>query len=126
MADIFKQFRKGSGQAPQYGTLAPVPANKTGKYVQSFDERAIMQEQPPRTESGPRGNPKPDEWDGQQNGKPDSPTYPRRIRVYDELANVRADNQVLVRETPSSRKGEKNAWPSALRIQRDESSGEGA
>jgi len=110
MADKYAPYRKGSGKAPDYGTLAPVPASATGKYVQSFDERAVMQEQPPTISGTPRGNPKPDAWDGQQNGKPDSPTYPRLIIELDELKNIRSDNQVLVRDTPTSKKGEKNIW----------------
>jgi len=108
--DKFAQFRKGSGVAPDYGTLAPAPASTTAKYVQSFDERAIMQEQPPTISGTPRGNPKPDEWVGQQNGKPDSPTFPRLIIELDDMRNIRSDNQVLVRETPSSKKADKNVW----------------
>ena len=118
MADIFAQFRKGSGEAPQYGTLAPVPAAKRAKYVQSFDERAIMQEQPPKVDAGPRGNPKRDDLPSQTAG-------PRRLSAYDDLTNMRADNQTLVREVPNSKKAEKNAWPSRLRIGRGDSSGEG-
>ena len=110
--DLFAQFRKGSGQAPQYGSLAPVPASATAKYVQSFDERAIMQEAPPTIDGTPRGTPKRPEI-----GNFDA--IPRLVAEYDGLANLRAENQVLVRETPSAKKSEKNAWPNKLRVYRD-------
>lgn len=111
--DLFAQFRKGSGQAPQYGSLAPVPASATAKYVQSFDERAIMQEAPPTIDGTPRGNPKRPEI-----GNFDA--VPQRVSEYDGMANMRADNQVLVRETPSSRKAEQNSYARRIRVYRDQ------
>jgi hypothetical protein len=108
--DKFAQFRKGSGVAPDYGTLAPVPASATAKYVQSFDERAIMQEQPPTISGSPRGNPKPDVWPTDGSGERDSRFFPKLIFELDDMRNIRSDNQVLVRETPSSKKADKNVW----------------
>ena len=119
--DMFAQFRKGSGQAPQYGSLAPVPASATAKYVQSFDERAIMQEQPPKIDGGPKGNPKRDQWPTDGSAESDTRFFPKRIIEYVEYTNMRADNQVLVRETPSSKKADKNAWPRrGLRVYYDQ------
>ena len=112
MASVFDKFKKGSGEAPQYGTLAPVSAAKTAKYVQTFDDRAIMQEQPPKAAGGPRGVPTRDEL-------PTQHTYPRRLLAYDAMSNMRADNQTLVREVPSTSKADKNAKPNRLRIYRD-------
>ena len=112
MASIFDQFKKDSGQAPQYGSIAPVPASKTAKYVQSFDDRAIMQEQPPKATGSPKGSPARDDLPSQVAG-------PRRLSHYDDRANMRADNQTLVREVPDSKKSDKNAKPNRLRIYRD-------
>ena len=114
MASIFDKFKKGSGEAPQYDTLAPQPATKKAKYVQSFDERAIMQEQPPKIQGGAKGSPKRDDLPSQTAGA-------RRLQAYDGMSNMRADNQVLVRATPSSQKSDKNARPDRLRIYRDAS-----
>ena len=111
--DIFAQFRKGSGQAPQYGSLAPVPASATAKYVQSFDERAIMSEAPPTIDGGPKGNPKRDFVPKVVDG-------PKLLAAYDGLANLRADNQVLVRETPTSSKSDRDMRARKLRVYRDQ------
>jgi hypothetical protein len=115
---LFARFAKGSGQAPQYSTLAPVPANATAKFVQTFDERAIMQEQPPTAAGGPKGSPTPDTWVSVGRKGEDSLPY---LYAPDEVANVRADNQVLVRATPTSSKADNRyATPNKLRMYRDE------
>lgn len=115
-AAFFARFAKGSGQAPQYGTLAPPGVRPaTAKFVQAFDPRAIMQEQPSPIDAGPKGAPA---RDARQTvlGRP-----PRMIS-YDDAANMRADNQVLVRDVPTSDKSDRMASePNRLRMYRDAS-----
>ena len=43
------------------------------------------------------------------------------LQAYDDMSNMRADNQVLVRAVPTSQKSDKNARPDRLRIYRDAS-----
>jgi hypothetical protein len=113
VSTLLDQFRKGSGEAPQYSVLAAgAQANQTAKYVQSFDERAIMSETPPTISGTPRGNPKRDVL-------PDGYHEPSKLLAYADMSNMRADNQVLVAETPNSQKGTKDKWPNKLRMYRD-------
>lgn len=110
---LLDQFKKESGQAPQYSVLAAgAQANQTAKYVQSFDERAIMAETPPTISGTPRGSPKRDVL-------PDGYHEPNRLHGYADMSNLRADNQVLVAETPDSKKATKDRWPNKLRMYRD-------
>src|SRR2546429_3044671 len=99
---VFDKFKKDSGQAPQYGTLAPVPAAKTAKYVQTFDDRAIMQEQPPKAAGGPRGGATRGELATQH-------TLPRPLPSYDAMSHIRADQQTLVPGVPYPKKTDQNA-----------------
>lgn len=116
--NVLDRFKKDSGVAPQYGTLAaPGVRPATGKYVQSFDERAVMQEEPPTQDGGPKGSPAIPSL-------PDAHGPAPKLRVYDGTQNIRADNQILVRETPTSDKGEKNKWASRIGTYRD-AAGEG-
>lgn len=98
------QFAKGSGQAPQYSTLAPVPANTTAKNLQSFDERAIMTEEAPTISGGPKGSPALDP-------KVYALGDPQRIVALDDSVNLRANGAVLTRTIPNSDKSGKDARP---------------
>ena len=103
-------------KSPKMNANAPAsrPATATGKYVQSFDEIAVMTEQPAKAAPWvPRGNPKRDSTTP-ANGTP------RLLASYDDRQNLRADGKVLVRETPDSKKTDKDARPNGLRVYRQQ------
>ncbi len=115
--NVLDQFKKGSGEAPQYSVLASTTRPASAKYVQNFDERAIMQEEPPTIAGGPKGSPKRDVL-------PQQTAYPRRLIEMDDETNIRADGQVLVRATPTSSKADRDTKARRLGVYQD-AAGEG-
>ena len=114
---ILDQFKKGAGEAPQYSVLANTTRPASANYVQNFDGRAIMQEEPPTIAGGPKGSPKRD-------ALPRQIGYARRLIEFDDETNIRADGQVLVRATPTSSKADRDTKARRLGVYHD-ASGEG-
>lgn len=101
-------------QSPARGGNAPTGSPATAKYVQSFEEVATQTEQP--SKAAPwvtRGNPKRDPI-------PDGQHEPNLLVVLDDRVNIRADGKVLVRETPDSKKSDKDSRPNGLRVYRQQ------
>ena len=91
-----------------------VRATETAKNLQSFDEISIMTEQPsPAGPLIPRGSPRKgltgDTTDGARVAAANS--TPKRLAELDDATNLRADNQILTRATPTSDKGTKSSKP---------------
>lgn len=103
----------GGSKSPKMSANAPSGrATDTAKYVQSFEEVAIMTEQPsPADPWVPRGNPKRDVHQ-------DGLGVPGRLSAYDDRRNLRADPQTFFRDTPESVKSDKDARPDRLRTYR--------
>ena len=100
----------GISQKDNFAGQPTVRATETAKFVQSFDEVSLRQEQPGTMPGGwvPKGSPKRDTL------FPDLPAQPMRLQAYDERQNVGADNQTLSRDTPESDKGKKDQRPDWL------------
>ena len=110
-----------------FAGVASVNAEGTAKYLQSFEEMAIMQEAPPATGGYvPRGKPRKglsgDPTDGARSAA-DGAT-PKFLSERDDATNIRADNQILTRATPTSSKSERDKRPNKLRTYTD-AAGEG-
>lgn len=102
---------KGGVGIAQQGGWGPstVQANSTAKYVQSFDEISVRQEEPAPTDGYvPRGSPKRDTLFD------DMPAVPQRLQAYDERQNTRSDNQTFFRDTPQSAKDKQDKRPDWL------------
>lgn len=110
------QYDPGTGPKPSNpkGVAANAAATATAKYVQSFDELSITVEQPAKAAPWvPRGNP-------QRYDLPMMDSPPKGLSIYDDRQNLRADGKVLVRETPDSKKTDKDARPNGLRVYREQ------
>ena len=91
-----------------------VRATETAKGLQSFDEISIMSEKPATASPWiPRGSPRKgltgDTTDGARVAAANS--TPRGLKELDDAVNLRADNQILTRATPTSDKATKSSKP---------------
>jgi hypothetical protein len=110
MADrSMRGFKENFAGAPT------VRATETAKNLQSFDEITIMSEQPATASPWiPRGSPRKgltgDTTDGFTVAA-DNAT-PKMLVEKDDATNIRADNQILTRATPTSSKADRDKRPS--------------
>jgi len=109
MADrSMKGFKENFAGAPL------VRATETAKGLQSFDEVTIMSEQPATASPWiPRGNPRKGLSGDSSNGDrvAAANSTPKRLSELDDAVNLRADNQILTRATPTSNKGDRDKRP---------------
>ena len=108
MADrSIKGFKNNFAGAPT------VRAEGTAAKLQSFDEITIMSEQPATHEPwAPRGTPSKD-FTGSvtKAGTNVANSEGRYVAGHDDTTNLRADNVVHTRATPTSEKGTKSSKP---------------
>ena len=110
--------------------FAGAPASRaegTAQYVQSFDEITITSQQPATASPWvPRGVPAKghsEDPKSSERAAADGAT-PHLLGIYDDATNLRADNVILVRATPTSSKAGQDKRPNKLRTYQD-ASGEG-
>jgi hypothetical protein len=104
---------------PNFAAAPIVTASSTAKYVQNFDERAVMNEAPPTEQHSNKGSPTADFIPAQ----PGNARFPQLLAVLNDETNLRSDGQVLTRTIPGlPSTAENRKWkPGYLRITRDAS-----